>query len=128
MMKKSIFALGIAGLIILSSFSYVKKVLVNKTEQPVYEIAVRIVKENKTIDFEKNRKDFIEKLTKLKGVSNDREFKSFYALPTPDKNEVFIGMTQYESNKTVGEVQSNKELMLIFLKLYNILLNKTYKK
>ena len=115
MMKKSIFALGIAGLIILSSFSYVKKVLVNKTEQPVYEIAVRIVKENKTIDFEKNRKDFIEKLTTLKGVSNDREFKSFYALPTPDKNEVFIGMTQYESNKTVGEVQSNKELMGSFM-------------
>lgn len=85
------------------------------TPSPIYEIAVRIVKEGKTEDFEKARKEFIEKLTNTKGVSNDREFQSFYALPTPDKLPVFIGMTQYESNATLGTVQSNKDLMNSFM-------------
>jgi len=85
------------------------------TASPIFEIAVRTVKESKNEDFEKARKAFIEKLTKIKGVSNDREFQSFYALPTPDKLPVFIGMTQYESNATVGAVQSNNDLMSSFM-------------
>lgn len=77
-----------------------KKALVNNIEQPVYEIAVRQVKDGKKADFEAARTAFIEKLAVQKGVSNDREFSSFYSLPTPDKLETFIGMTQYRSFKT----------------------------
>ena len=99
-MTKSIIALGIVGLTTLISCSPVKKALVNNIEQPVYEIAVRQVKDGKKTDFDAARTAFIEKLVVQNGVSNDREFSSFYSLPTPDKLETFIGMTQYQSFKT----------------------------
>lgn len=75
-------------------------------ESPVFEIAVRKVKEGKKDEFISRRAAFITKLKSQDGVSNDREFKSFYSLPEPDKQEVFIGMTQYATGKTVGKVQS----------------------
>ncbi|MDX2189324.1 MAG: hypothetical protein SFY32_05640 [Bacteroidota bacterium] len=109
-MKKTIITISILLSGILS-FAQSSK----SNTSPIFEIAVRSVKEGKNEDFEKARKAFIEKLTKIKGVSNDREFQSFYALPTPDKTPVFIGMTQYESNATLGSVQSNKDLMNSFM-------------
>ncbi|OJJ14062.1 hypothetical protein BKI52_44570 [marine bacterium AO1-C] len=72
--------------------------------KPVYEIAVRMVKKGKKIDFVDQRSKFIKLLKKQEGVSNNREFQSFYALPQPDKREVFIGLTRYNSLETVGNV------------------------
>jgi hypothetical protein len=89
----------------LASCSPIKSGLLNEPEAPVFEIAVRKVKEGKKDDFVKRRSAFISALKGQKGVSNDREFQSFYALPEPDKQEVFIGMTQYATGKTVGKVQ-----------------------
>ena len=90
----------------LASCSPVKKGLLNDKNAPVFEIAVRKVKDGKKDEFTSRRADFITKLKAQDGVSNDREFQSFYALPEPDKQEVFIGMTQYATCETVGKVQS----------------------
>lgn len=91
---------------IFASCSPVKKGLLNNQEAPVFEIAVRKVKDGMKEDFTARRANFITALKAQDGVSNDREFQSFYALPEPDKQEVFIGMTQYATGKTVGKVQS----------------------
>ena len=93
-------------LLLLASCSPVKKGLLNDKQAPVFEIAVRKVKDGRKDDFISRRAAFITKLKAQDGVSNDREFQSFYALPEPDKQEVFIGMTQYATGKTVGKVQS----------------------
>ncbi|MCB9349900.1 MAG: hypothetical protein H6573_20670 [Lewinellaceae bacterium] len=92
---------------LLASCSPVKKGLLNEQEAPVFEIAVRKVKDGMKDDFVSRRADFIAALKAQNGVSNDREFQSFYALPEADKQEVFIGMTQYATGKTVGKVQGN---------------------
>lgn len=89
-----------------ASCSPVKKGLLNDNQAPVFEIAVRKVKDGQKDDFVSRRADFITKLKAQEGVSNDREFQSFYALPEPDQQEVFIGMTQYANGNTVGKVQS----------------------
>ena len=81
---------------------------------PVYEIAVRMVKDGMKADFETARTNFINQLTAQEGVSNDREFSSFYALPSPDEREVFIGMTQYASAATTQAIQSNETVMGAF--------------
>jgi len=74
-------------------------------ENPVYEIAVRMVKEGQQDNFVNERHQFVGLLKAQAGVSNDREFRSFYALPEPDPREVFIGMTQYASPSVLQEVQ-----------------------
>ena len=115
-MKKSLIKLGILGVIALVSGSAVaQENKEKKVKKQVYEIAVRQVKDSMKVDFESARTSFINILTEQKGVSNDREFSSFYALPAPDKNEVFIGMTEYKSMKTVSEVQSNSEVGSAFM-------------
>lgn len=91
---------------VLASCSPVKKGLLIEKNAPVFEIAVRKVKDGMKENFTARRADFITALQAQDGVSNDREFMSFYALPEPDKQEVFIGMTQYANGKTVGKVQS----------------------
>jgi hypothetical protein len=91
---------------LLYSCSPIKKSLLTEKEAPVFEIAVRQVKDGMKDDFEVRRSAFITELKQQPGVSNDREFQSFYALPEPDEREVFIGMTQYATGKTVGKVQS----------------------
>ncbi len=96
----------IAFLGFLASCSPVKKGLLTDKNSPVFEIAVRKVKDGKKDEFASRRAAFISKLKVQDGVSNDREFQSFYALPEPDKQEVFIGITQYATGKTVGKVQS----------------------
>ncbi len=126
MMTKSIMALGILGFTAIVSCSPVKKSLVNNTEKPVYEIAVRQIKDGKKVHFEAARTAFIEKLAVQKGVSNDREFSSFYSLPTPDKLETFVGMTQYDSYKTPKEVQSNMGVVSKFMKFKKTMDLKAY--
>ncbi|NET38690.1 MAG: hypothetical protein F6K19_42990 [Cyanothece sp. SIO1E1] len=86
----------------------------NPVAGPVFEVAVRMVKDGMKVDFERARESFIKVLTKQAGVSNDREFSSFYALPQPDEREVFVGMTQYTSLETVGGVQATAEIQQTF--------------
>lgn len=126
MMTKSIFAFGVVGVAMLFGCSPVKKSLVNDIEKPVYEIAVRQVKEGKKTEFEAARTAFIEKLVLQNGVSNDREFSSFYSLPTPDKLETLIGMTQYQSFKTPKKVQSNLGVVSRFMKFKKTMDLKAY--
>jgi hypothetical protein len=125
-MKKSLITLGIAGIIALSSCSPVKKSQVNNLGNPVYEIAVRQVKDGMKADFEAARTNFIDILTQQKGVSNDREFSSFFALPEPDKTEVFIGMTEYSSYRTPGQVQSKMSVVSKFMKFKKTMDLKAY--
>lgn len=80
----------------------------------IIEIAVRIVKDGQKNEFETARANFIEKLTSQEGVSNDREFQSFYALPKPDEKDVFIGMTEYAGQDTIQNIQNNGEVMGAF--------------
>jgi len=120
-----VFIIGLVGILAVSC-SPIKKSLVEKTEQPVYEIAVRQVKEGKKTDFEAARAAFIEKLVVQKGVSNDCEFSSFYSLPAPDKLETFIGMTQYDSFKTPKKVQSNMGVVSKFMKFKKTMDLKAY--
>ncbi len=80
----------------------------------VYEIAVRMVKDGMKADFETKRATFIDLLTQQEGVSNDREFQSFYALPEPDTREVFVGMTEYATGETAMGIQQNGEVMGAF--------------
>lgn len=107
--------LSCTGMAALMACSPVKQSLLNNKQQPVYEIAVRQVKEGKKADFETARAAFIEKLVLQKGVSNDREFSSFYSLPTPDTRETYVGMTQYESYQTPKKVQSNMGVVSKFM-------------
>lgn len=91
---------------LLVSCSPIKKGLLAEEDAPVIEVAVRKVKEGMKAEFVERRSNFITVLKQQDGVSNDREFQSFYALPEPDEQEVFIGMTQYATGKTVSKVQS----------------------
>jgi hypothetical protein len=95
-------------------------------EQPVTEIAIRIVKDGQIDAFKATRKDFITVLKSQKGVMADREFQSFYALPKPDERDVFIGMTDYETYKTVGKVQGNMGVVSKFLKFKKTMDLKAY--
>ena len=125
-MKKSLIVFGVTGLLLMGSCSPVKRAFVNNTEQPVYEIAVRQVKDGMKADFEFARANFINILVEQNGVSNDREFSSFYALPEPDKREVFIGMTEYSSFKTPGKVQSKMSVVSKFMKFKKTMDLKAY--
>lgn len=123
-MKKVI----IVGFVALfaAACSPIKKSLVEKTEQPVTEIAIRLVKEGAADSFRETRKNFITTLKEQKGVLADREFQSFYALPAPDEQEVFIGMTDYETYKTVGRVQGKMGVVSKFLKFKKTMDLKAY--
>jgi hypothetical protein len=112
---KNMAFIGVLGIIMVSC-SPIKKSLVTESEKPVTEIAIRLVKEGKSTPFMETRNDFITKLKEQDGVLADREFQSFYALPAPDQREVFIGMTDYETYKTVGKVQSKLGVVSKFLK------------
>jgi hypothetical protein len=113
-MKKA-FIIGLVGVLVVSC-SPIKKSLVAETEKPVTEIAIRIVKEGQNDAFMETRKNFITVLKEQDGVLADREFQSFYALPKPDERDVFIGMTDYETYKTVGKVQGKMSVVSKFLK------------
>ena len=77
----------------------------NMKNEPIFELAVRMVKDGMKEEFVNARTNFITTLKAQDGVSNDREFQSFYALPEPDKREVFIGMTQYDNAEVLKVVQ-----------------------
>jgi hypothetical protein len=120
-----VFIIGLVGILAVSC-SPIKKSLVEKTEQPVTEIAIRVVKEGKSDEFKETRKNFIKVLKEQKGVLADREFQSFYALPKPDERDVFIGMTDYETYKTVGKVQGKMGVVSKFLKFKKTMDLKAY--
>lgn len=118
--------LGFSIALALISCSPVKKSLLVDENGPVYEIAVRQVKEGQKEQFILQRDAFIEVLTQQEGVSNDREFQSFYALPQPDNREVFIGMTEYESSELPGKIQSKWSILSKFLKVKKVMDLKAY--
>lgn len=120
-----VFIIGLVGILAVSC-SPIKKALVEKTEQPVTEIAIRVVKDGKSDEFKETRKNFITLLKEQKGVLADREFQSFYALPKPDERDVFIGMTDYETYKTVGKVQGKMGVVSKFLKFKKTMDLKAY--
>lgn len=117
--------IGLVGILAVSC-SPIKKSLVEKTEKPVTEIAIRLVKEGKIDEFKETRKNFITVLKEQKGVLADREFHSFYALPMSDERDVYIGMTDYETYKAVGEVQGKMGVVSKFLKFKKTMDLKAY--
>lgn len=118
------FIIGIVGILTVSC-SPIKKSLVEDTEQPVYEIAVREVKEGQFEEFKLRRADFITWLKAQDGVKADREFESFYAMPEND-GQVFTGMTEYESFKTPGKIQSKMGALKRFPKFAKTMDAKAY--
>ncbi len=121
---KKVVLLGIASLFAVAC-SPIKKGMVEKTEQPVYEIAVREVKEGQFEDFKVRRAEFISWLKVQDGVQADREFESFYAMPE-NKGQVFTGMTEYESFKTPGKIQSKMGALKRFPKFAKTMDAKAY--
>lgn len=81
----------------------------------ITEIAVRQVKSGKLPTFIKRRAKFVSTLKQQPGVLADREFESFYALPEPDKTEVFIGMTTYASTSAQAKIQRTPSILFKFL-------------
>ena len=92
----------------------------------VIEIAVREVKQHKASEFRDRRTDFITSLRGQPGVYADREFASFHALPTPDLQEVFIGMTEYHDLRAVAKVQRQLGLVWKFLRFSRTMKLKAY--
>lgn len=92
----------------------------------VHEIAVRVVKPGRDDVFIRRRAAFIQKLKTQKGVGADREFESFFALPSPDEQPVFIGMTTYDSLAAVNWVQMNPMVMMKFLPFFMTMSLKAY--
>lgn len=80
----------------------------DKTDD-VVEIAIRQVKTGQIADFEQARTNFINLLTEQEGVSNDREYASFFHFnPAQDTTRpVYIGMTQYEDLATFQNVSND---------------------
>lgn len=92
----------------------------------VHEVAVRMVKPGHEDAFLRRRAAFITKLKSQKSVGPDREFESFFALPTPDERDVFIGMTTYDSLSAVNRVQMNPMVMMKFLPFFMTMNLKAY--
>lgn len=116
--------IGLVG-IIATACSPIKKSLVENTQQPVYEIAIREVNEGQFDDFKIRRADFITWLKAQDGVKADREFESFYAMPE-NKGQVFTGMTEYESFKYPGKIQSKMGALKRFPKFAKTMEIKSY--
>ena len=92
----------------------------------VHEIAVRVVKPGQDEVFFRRREAFVTKLKSQKGVGADREFESFFALPSPDERPVFVGMTTYDALSTVNRVQMNPLVMMKFLPFFMTMKLKAY--
>lgn len=92
----------------------------------VHEFAVRVVKPGRDDAFRRRRAAFIAKLKSQEGVLADREFESFFALPTPDEQHVFVGMTTYDALATVNRVQMNPLVMMRFLPFFMTMQLKAY--
>tara|TARA_R110002050_G_scaffold49818_6_gene115553 strand:- start:2379 stop:3110 length:732 start_codon:yes stop_codon:yes gene_type:complete len=122
---KKLVIMGLLGVLTIAC-SPIKKSLVEKTEKPVTEIAIRLVKADMSDKFKESRKNFISVLKEQEGVLADREFQSFYALPQADEREVFIGMTDYETYKTVAKVQGKMGVVNKFLKFKKTMDLKAY--
>lgn len=98
-------AILFVGAIVLQSCNKDEEIAVDKTDD-IVEIAIRQVKTGQTSAFTAARTNFINMLTKEQGVSNDREYQSFFHFnPAQDTSRaVFIGMTQYEDLETFQNV------------------------
>jgi hypothetical protein len=107
------------------SCSPIKKTMVTMPQSPVYEIAVREVKDGQFDEFKERRADFISWLKVQEGVKADREFESFYAMPE-NKGQVFTGMTEYESFKAPGKIQSKMGALKRFPKFAKTMDAKAY--
>lgn len=92
----------------------------------VIEIAVRRVRQGKEAAFRSRRAEFITILKRQPGVSADREFSSFHAIPTPDTAEVFIGMTEYNDLAAVARVQRQFGVLWRFLRFSRTMDLKAY--
>lgn len=92
----------------------------------VHEIAVRAVKPGKAQEFRTRRAGFIAALTKQPGVTVDREFESFLAMPRPDDTEVFVGMTTYASLQANAKIQRNPGVLWKFLRFARTMSLKAY--
>lgn len=73
-------------------------------QKTVMEIAIRKVKEGQEAAFVNSRTVFINQLKSQHGIQKDWEFKSFFTMPEPDKTDVFVGMTRYESAEAMQAV------------------------
>ncbi|MCB0695027.1 MAG: hypothetical protein H6568_11115 [Lewinellaceae bacterium] len=113
-MNQFMFVVAVVGMLAVSC-SPMKKSLVGQLESPVTELAIRVVKDGNEEAFKDSRRKFISVLKGQKGVLSDREFQSVYALPEPDRQQVFIGMTDYASYRTVGKVQRKWGVARAFL-------------
>lgn len=125
-MKNHVISSFFLAAVLIVACSPIKKSAVNQPEKPVFEIAVRQVKADMASEFEAARAAFIEELTRQDGVSNDREFASFYALPQPDERQVYIGMTEYATPRTPGKVQGKMSVVSKFLKFKKTMDLKAY--
>lgn len=92
----------------------------------VTEIAVRRVKDGKAKVFSERRRSFIELLQRQRGVLVDREFESFYSLPEPDSDQVFVGMTTYEGLSAQARIQRNLRVIWRFLRFSRTMRLKAY--
>lgn len=92
----------------------------------VTEIAVRHVKPGRLEQFKTRRASFIGALKGQQGVLADREFQSFYAMPEPDKDDVYIGMTTYDSIQTNNRIQSNMGILFKFFPFMMTMTIKAY--
>lgn len=124
MLKTISLSVLFAGVVSMASCQK-KEVKVDKTDD-VVEIAIRQVKKGQEAAFVTARTNFINLLTKESGVSNDREFKSFFHYnPAQDQTrEVFVGMTQYEDLATfeaVGKKLGNSAELGAFFGTFDVL-------
>lgn len=72
--------------------------------KPVMEIAIRQVKPGQEDAFVEARRNFIALLKTQDGIEQDWEFESFFTMPAPNENYVFVGMTRYESMETFAKI------------------------
>jgi len=121
---KTYLKVGLASFLMLAC-SPIKKNLIENKDQGVYEIAIRQVKEGEKDNFVARRADFISWLKVQDGVQADREFQSFFAMP-PNEGEVFVGMTQYQSYKDPGQIQSKMGALKRFSKFAKTMDIKAY--
>ena len=108
-------------LIIVIAFtncSTTKKSNAAMEQKPIFEIAIRKVKQSKEKEFRAARSAFIKKLKEQDGIEKDWEFKSFFTMPEPDETDVFVGMTRYESpeamQKIAGQLMQSQEAANFF--------------
>ncbi len=75
----------------------------------VLQIAIQTVKDGKLAEFKKASSDLSKLIGEQPAIAINRSFESFYALPEPDKNPVFVNLTEWKIEKE--NMKSGKKLM-----------------